>query len=550
LEIKKVNIENYKCFKGKFSVNLNSHVNIFVGNNESGKSTILEAINLALSGTLDGKYLKNELNPYLFNYFTVQDYTESLLKNDIPSQAPPSILIEVYFDSNCQELAAFKGNGNSERTNACGLSLRIEFDPEYQSEYEALVKTQRINTIPIEYYRIIWQSFARDSITAKSIPMKPSLIDSSTERYQNGSDIYISRIMNANLDETEKAAIMQEYRRLKEEFGQAESIKNINDKIKSKSKLTDKEISISVNLTTYNSWQTTLLTYLNNIPFQYIGKGEQCIVKTDLALGHSKSKEANVILIEEPENHLTHTKLNNLLAGIEKKCEDKQIIIATHSSFVANKLGIENIIIINKQKLTPLKTLSPETFDFFKKLPGYQTLRQILCKKAILVEGPSDELIFQKAYMSASGGKLPIYEELDVISVGLSFERFLEISLILEQPTGVITDNDGDYIQKIEKKYKKYEGKKHIKIFADNRDGNNNTERLNTLELQFIDANLNILERIIKILNLNDDEYRNKSQVIDYMINNKTEWALRVFETDKEIYFPAYINNAVRWARE
>jgi putative ATP-dependent endonuclease of OLD family len=67
MSIKKVNIENYKCFEGKFSIDFNHDINILVGNNETGKSTILEAINLALSGVLNGKYLKNELSQYLFN---------------------------------------------------------------------------------------------------------------------------------------------------------------------------------------------------------------------------------------------------------------------------------------------------------------------------------------------------------------------------------------------------------------------------------------------------------------------------------------------------
>lgn len=54
MHITKVNIENFKCYKGKFSLKLNEGANILVGNNEAGKSTILEAIHLALSGVLNG----------------------------------------------------------------------------------------------------------------------------------------------------------------------------------------------------------------------------------------------------------------------------------------------------------------------------------------------------------------------------------------------------------------------------------------------------------------------------------------------------------------
>lgn len=540
--ITKVNIENYKCFHGKFTLSLKPHVNILVGNNESGKSTIFESVNLALTGILNGRYLKNELSPYLFNYQTVIDYVKSISDNDVDTQAPPAICIEVFFE--CSNAARFEGNGNSERTNACGVSLKIEFDPEYQGEYEGLIKAGELKSIPIEYYRISWQSFARETITARSIPIKSILIDSSSSRYQNGSDVYISRIIHADLEDADKAAISQEYRKMKEMFGAAASVKAINEKIKSKSKITDKELSISVDLATHNSWQTTLMTYLDEIPFHHIGKGEQCIIKTNLALGHKKSQEANLILLEEPENHLSHTKLNQLLRSIEDQCQDKQIIVSTHNSFVANKLGLENLIFLNEQQSSKFTDLPKDTFDFFKKLPGYQTLRLLLCQKTVLVEGPSDELIFQKAYMKANNDKLPIEDGIDVISVGLTFKRFLEIAKRIGQPVAVITDNDGNYANNITEKYKDFTDIDCISLFADDRN------EYRTLEPQFVEANkdnLSVLREAIKIDNSN---YDTEDKIVEYMTTHKTEWALHVFESSKDLAFPQYIINAARWCDE
>ena len=45
--IKKVKIHNFKCYKD-FEMVLNKGTNIIVGDNEAGKSTIIEAINLRL----------------------------------------------------------------------------------------------------------------------------------------------------------------------------------------------------------------------------------------------------------------------------------------------------------------------------------------------------------------------------------------------------------------------------------------------------------------------------------------------------------------------
>jgi putative ATP-dependent endonuclease of OLD family len=540
MKIKKVKIENYKSFKGVFSIDLNENLNILVGDNEAGKSTILEAIHICLSGQLNGKYILNQLSQYLFNNEVEKDYIESLkTTNKLP---PPHISIEVFIAGD--NLPFFEGDGNSEQKKECCITFKIEFDDQYKEEYLQLINTGEVSTIPIEYYKIAWFSCAREAVTSRSIPIKSVLIDSSTTRFQNGSDVYISRIIRNDLEDKERVDVSQAYRKLKETFMAEDSILNINEKITQKANISNKSVKISVDLSTKDAWETSLITYLDDVPFHQIGKGEQCIVKTNLALGHKKAKESNLILIEEPENHLSHTKLNQFIYNIHTQCVDKQIIISTHNSFVANKLGLENLIFLNNKKTISLSDLSPKTKEFFKKLPGFETLRMILCQKAILVEGPSDELIFQKAYMDSNQGKLPIQEGYDVISVGLTFKRFLEIASKIEKDIAVITDNDEDYDNKITKKYKDYSTFPFIKICADDRN------KLRTLEYQFTDANKNDLQKLCNVVEIDFKEYNTEEKIIQYLVNNKTNWALKVFSSDIELSYPDYILEAVRWCNE
>ena len=75
--ITKIRIKNFKRFSDWFQLDLSSNVNIIVGINEIGKSTIIEAVNLALTGFYQGKYVRNDINQYLFNKTEVDNLLES-----------------------------------------------------------------------------------------------------------------------------------------------------------------------------------------------------------------------------------------------------------------------------------------------------------------------------------------------------------------------------------------------------------------------------------------------------------------------------------------
>ncbi len=174
----------------------------------------------------------------------------------------------------------------------------------------------------------------------------------------------------------------------------------------------------------------------------------------------------------------------------------------------------------------------------------------ILCKKAILVEGDSDELIIQRAYLDSHEGKLPIEDGVEVISVGTSFLRFLEIAECLEIPVKVVTDNDGD-IEVLEKKYEKYIGKSKKYNIEICYDGNKYEGDLklgkdekpfnyNTLEPLFLKENgIKTFNAIFKT------EYSTENQMHKHMRKNKTDCALKIFSYENKIKYPDYIMRAV-----
>lgn len=542
--IKKIIIKNFKCFKD-FSFELNKHMNILVGDNNEGKSTILEAIHLCLTGIFRGKYLRNNLTQDIFNNEIVNNYIEDVKINK--NVTLPEMLIELYFEDADPIL---NGMENSQNKNEACISLCVKFDTRYQEEYQILKEKEDIVTLPIEYYKIDWKNSADKDITARTIPIKSILIDTSDANIRNGSDNCIARIVKDKLEEKEIIDISQAYRKIRDIFIKDSTIKSINTRLSEESHFLDNTIEIDVEMLNRNDWEKAIITKINEVPFDYIGKGEQSSLKIELSLTNKRAENSGILLIEEPENHLTYAKLNKLINDISKLGKEKQIFITTHSSFVANKLGIENLELLNNKLLTKFENLTEDTRKFFIKKPGYDTLRFLLCKKAILVEGDADELIIQKAYFDKHK-KLPIEDEIEVISVGTTFLRFLELADLLKKETVVVTDNDGD-IEALEKKYKNYiklNKKEYVEICYDKETHvnqgmlkkNNGNFNYDTLEPCMVRANnLKTLNKILK------QDFQTEDELIKYMVNNKTECALEIFESNENINYPIYIEEAIK----
>jgi len=273
------------------------------------------------------------------------------------------------------------------------------------------------------------------------------------------------------------------------------------------------------------------MPHLDEIPLPLVGKGEQNSIKIKLAM--ESSADSHLILIEEPENHLSFSNLNALINHMAAKRGARQLIMTTHSSFVLNKLGITSVVLFHRGRSFRLDELSDDTRDYFMRLPGHDTLRLILAKRSILVEGPSDALIVQSAFAKVHG-KSTLEAGIDVISVNsLAFKRFLEIAVKLDRTVAVVTDNDGK-VAALNKKYESFKDNSNIKIHFDD------DESCKTLEPQLLKANSR--KKIGEILGRS---FSSDDELLEYMKDRKADCALAFFETSKPWDAPKYIADAV-----
>lgn len=533
--ITKINIQNYKLLKA-VCVELNPDVNVFVGENDAGKSTLLEVISIVASGKLNGNAFHKQLKANMFNMDCRNEYIAALSSTPI---TPPKLILEAYCDG---DDASYSGTNNMFGDNCSGIRVVAEFDPQYEAVYKTMLEHHDVKDIPVELYHVSYRYFSGEIVAFKYAPLKAVYVDTTRKDYAGMVDRFVSENITEYLSEQEQVDLSVAYRRVRADFRESETIEKLNSSIRENDSLSGRNISLELRENEIDEWKRQMSISIDAIPFEHIGFGSQNSIKVELAIKNSE-EQVNLILMEEPENNLSHTNMAKLIHRISLS-EGKQIFISTHSSFVANKLNLKNLLLVEYGRVKSFRDLPADTVSYFLKLPGYDTLRLVLAEKVILVEGPTDDLIIQRAYHDQFGC-LPIDKGIDIIAVGsLAFKRYCDIAIVLQKKVLVVTDNDHCIQEKITEKYSDYIGNPFIKFFYET------DENLNTIEPSVLAVNCGgdgqPTAEFKSVISLNNSlKSRNYDGVLSFMINNKTEWAMRAFDASTSIQYPQYIKDVI-----
>ena len=361
--------------------------------------------------------------------------------------------------------------------------------------------------------------------------------------YRSNIVSFVSSNITDNLTEDELTNIAIAYKASRRAFHDYEVIQKLNEVIKVNAVIDGRNVSIDLREDDVDAWKKQMSLVVDDIPFEHIGFGTQNIIKIDLALRNAE-KQANVVMMEEPENNLSFSNMTHLVKHI-LEADGKQVFISTHSSYIANKLDLGNVILVRNGTVKQYSSLPYDTKKYFTKLPGYDTLRFVLSSRVILVEGPTDDLIIQRAYKDEYG-HLPADDGIDIIAVeSLAFKRFADIANLINKDVVIVTDNDGNIEKSIIKKYDGYRERKNLHFYYEI------DEKLNTIEPSVLEVNCEDGQPtgVFKTIISKDGslESRDYDGILNYMKKNKTEWALRVFEADDCIKYPQYIQNVIKY---
>lgn len=529
--ITRIVVRGYRLFVD-FELEPNAGTNIVVGDNESGKSSLLEAISLALTGRINGRWAQDELNPYWFNVEAVENYFASLDSGSpLP---PPEILIELYLTNSDDSLQYLLGVHNSRQEKVPGVKMHITPNPDYAEEFaEYMADDNRPAILPTEWYSVDWRQFSDERLTRRPKELGVSVIDSRTVRSAAGIDYHTREMLKDFIEPKESAVVAVAHRKARHIIS-TETLKSVNERIAEQGDaLHDKPIALHMDQSASASWEQSIVPQVADVPFAMAGQGQQAAIKVALAMNRSAGTTAYA-LIEEPENHLSHTRLTKLVDRIEALAGDRQVFLTTHSSFVLNRLGLDKLVLLHKGTRAHLGALPADTVRYFKRLSGYDTLRLVLAEKVVMVEGPSDEMVFEGAFRDKHG-KVPMALGVDVISMaGVSLKRGMQLCSALKRHAAAIRDNDGKEPEhwRVPIGELLENGKREVFIGAV-ADGP-------TLEPQF--ARVNNDEDLRQLFDITDGD----KATVDWMKAHKTDWALTLDEhPEVTVSYPGYISDAV-----
>src|SRR5690606_32936369 len=140
------------------------------------------------------------------------------------------------------------------------------------------------------------------------------------------------------------------------------------------------DIKIKLNTENEDSFQENITVEKSGIIIQNLGQGEKMFINTEFLLSNA-TDNSEIILIEEPENHLSYLTMHKIIDKVITASDEKQTFIATHSNMIASRLDLKNVIFISENHIMNLNELEKETAKFFKKAPDNNVLNFILSRK-------------------------------------------------------------------------------------------------------------------------------------------------------------------------
>jgi putative ATP-dependent endonuclease of the OLD family len=576
--LKKFKIKNYRCIK-EATIFFNKGVNIIIGENNSGKTSIIDALRVCLTygkqkrdiwvSTSDFYIDKNIINTEkgeieFHMYFEIEEEFETGIYHEfLSTSVDGNQELQLHFRYYLEESKGIERvrysvwGGDNEGQSITPDVLELIYFIYLDALRDAVrqLRPVRGNRLGELFSKIITDQEEQDTLSGKVHKVLSDDIEWNKSIDQGKQKI------NEHLKET---TISGKEQNVEIDFLPLEFRKIVDN--------------LRIQIPVYNENTLEKSNEQKYFELYQNGLGYNNLIYIATVLGNLKSQKEiekenyTALLLEEPEAHL-HPQLQNIFFNYLNKLNNIgfQIFITSHSPTITAKADLDSLIVLQDQN-SKISSLSIKKSDlneidkkFLKKFLDVTKCQLLFANGVILVEGISEALLLP-VFSKIIGEEYEIEKKgVEIVNInGVAFDHFGRLfnsndpDNRLNCRCAILTDNDMDIDEDISsraKKAKDLEGGLLKVLLAEK-----------TFEIELFKAgnNSNILIDIFKEIHpisanrieegISIDEYANN--FIDKLISNKakSELAYRLaikLESNKDLMnsftVPRYIESAIKW---
>ena len=359
MDLKKIVLKNFRAFDHSI-IDFNSEVTAIIGNNGSGKTSILDAIAIGMTH-LTGELISSNEGYTIDAWFTSKDISNGFKEGSCAITLQSSII------NKGQDFSIKVKKIRSER------GLTFDKEPEnFIKETKEKLKTNEIQSIPVIAYYNVDRTKLENGIHQESIKTYNNLLHAyerslslNAPSFKVFEKWFINQVIEENAYKVRLGEIEAELSSMKfirhifndffsviepNTFG---SITTINES----SLMPDFGTEFNTSLCIEKQGKPMLFQQLSHGERMIIGLVAETARRLFLANQTNPQNGEGIILIDEIELHLHPGWQRKLVPALTKVFPNIQFILTTHSPQVLSNLKEENIRVIENFKL--VKEINP-----------------------------------------------------------------------------------------------------------------------------------------------------------------------------------------------
>lgn len=441
--VDKITLENFKAFK-KIEINCNQKFNVIVGENNIGKSTIFEALNLwkyaydnLIQARNKNKFYKASANYYI--PFSELSQIRLVDDNDLFFDATQvSVFIALTIKDGNEEFCL---KIRFEKPGIKNSYLRL-FNNDNFDEFERFSEHVKGKSCSLRNALSIYQTRPISSIFRNEPFYNSAQIDKKIG-VGKSHDVLRNKILKT--EDSQATKVAHKFRKLEDRLKNVLGTKYLI-RFKNKNRTDEEYVKITAQSESHGELEISMM-----------GSGflQVAEIFSTIEFIEKRTDGICLILIDEPDSHI-HSDLQSNLIDELKKHDDSQIFVITHNDRLINKADEGELFYLNST-IKERGYLNPLGIGDFPKVK--EDLAKVLSQlensngnPLVLTEGKTDQKILNVAWSKLYGDQPMPYK---IISSGIqidearrtgnadSIRRSLEyISTITDQVLIGIFDND------------------------------------------------------------------------------------------------------------